>query len=40
MAINFMSSKDTDECSVMHSESEKIQIMINNKADESCQRIF
>lgn len=40
MAINVMSSKDTDEGSATHSESEKIQIMINNKADESYQRIF
>ena len=32
--INFMSSKDTDEECIMHSKSDNIEIMINDKADE------
>ena len=32
IAINFMSSKDDDEQYVMHSKSDNIEIMINDKA--------
>ena len=34
IAVNFMSSKDTDEEHVMHSASGNIEIMINYKTDE------
>ena len=34
IAVNFMSSKDTDEEHVMHSASGNIEIMINDKTDE------
>ena len=34
IAINFISSKDTNEERVMHSKSDNIEIMINDKADE------
>ena len=34
IAINFISSKDTDEERVMHSKSDNIEIIIHNKADE------
>ena len=33
-------SKDTDEERVMHSKSDKIEIMINDEADEVIQEIF
>ena len=34
IAINFISSKNTDEERVMHSKSDNIEIIIHNKADE------
>ena len=34
IAINFISSKDTDEERVMHSKSDNIEIIIPDKADE------
>ena len=34
IAINFISSKDTDEERVMHSKSDNIEIIIHDKADE------
>ena len=34
LAINFISSKDNDEERVMHSKSDNIEIMINDKADQ------
>ena len=34
MAINFISSNDTDEECVMHSKSDNIEIMIDDKVDE------
>ena len=34
IAINFMFSKNTDEERLMHSSSDDIEIMINDKADE------
>ena len=34
IAINFISSKHNDEEHVMHSKSEKMEIMINDRADE------
>ena len=38
--INFMSSKDTDEESVMHSKSDNIEIMISDKVDEVTEELF
>ena len=40
IAINFISSKDTDEERVMHSKSDNIEIMINDKADEVIEELF
>ena len=40
MAINFMFSRDTDEKHVLHSKSDKIEITINDKADEVIKEIF
>ena len=37
---NFISSKDDDEECVMHSKSDKMQIMINDKADEVIEKCF
>ena len=34
MAINFISSKDSDETRTMHTESKNIEIMIGSKTDE------
>ena len=34
IAINFLSSKSNDEKLVMHSKSDNIEIMINDKTDE------
>ena len=34
MTINFISSNDTDEECVMHSKSDNIEIMIDDKVDE------
>ena len=34
IAINFISSKDTDEERVMHSKSDNIEVIIHHKADE------
>ena len=34
IAINFISSRDTDEERVMHSKSDNIEIIIHSKADE------
>ena len=38
--INFMSSKDNDEEHVMHSKSDNIKIMSNDKADEVIEELF
>ena len=40
IAINFISSKDNDEERVMHSKSDNIEIMINNRADEVIEELF
>ena len=40
IAINFVSSKDKDEERVMHSKSNNIEIMINDKADEAIEEPF
>ena len=40
IAINFMSSKDNDELQVMHSKSDNIEIMKNNKTDEVTEKRF
>ena len=40
IAINFISSKDTDEERVMHLESDNIEIMIYNKAKEVIQELL
>ena len=34
VAINFVSHKETDEERVMHSKSDNLEILINNKANE------
>ena len=38
--VNFMSSKDNDEERVMHSKSDNIEIMVNNKVDEVIEELF
>ena len=38
--ILFLSSKDNDEKSVIHSTSNKIEIMINDKADQVTEELF
>ena len=40
IAINFISSKDTDEESVVYSKRDKIKNMINDKADEGTEELF
>ena len=40
ITINFISSKDTDEQHVIHSESDNIEIMTNNKGDEVLEELF
>ena len=40
ISINFISSKDKDEDRVMHLKSDKIEIMINDKADEVIEKLF
>ena len=40
IAINFTPSKDNNEERVMHSKSDEIEIMINNKADKVIQGLF
>ena len=40
IAINFISSKTNDEERVMHSESDNIEIMINDKTDEIIEKFF
>ena len=40
IAINFTSSKDNDEARVIHSKSEIIEIVINNKADKVIEKRF
>ena len=40
ITINFISSKDNDEKRVMHSKSDKTEIMINDKADEVIEELF
>ena len=40
IAINFISSKDNDGERVMHSKSDNIEIMINDKADEVTEKFF
>ena len=39
-AINFISSKDHDEECVMHSKSDNIEIMINDKPEEVIEGLF
>ena len=39
-AVDFVCSKDNDEERVMHSKSDKIEIMIIDKADEVIEEIF
>ena len=39
-SINFISSKDNDEERVMHSETDKKEVMINDKADEVVEELF
>ena len=38
--INFISSKDTDELCVMHSKSDNIEIMVDDKEDEVIKKLF
>ena len=40
ISINFMSSKDTDEDRLMHSESDIIEIMISDKEDKIIEEFF
>ena len=40
IAINFISSKDNDEGRVMHSKSDSIEIVINDKANEFMEELF
>ena len=40
IAINFVSQRETDEEHVMHSKSDNIKIMINDKADEDIEELF
>ena len=40
ITINFIFSKDTDEEPVMHSNSDGIEIMINDEADEVIEELF
>ena len=40
IANNFISSIDHDEERVMHSKSDKIEIMINDKADDVVKELF
>ena len=40
MAVNFISSKDTDEGHVMYLRSDNIEIMINDKTNEVTEELF
>ena len=40
IAINFISSKGNDNDRVMHSKSDNIEIMINDRADEVIKKLF
>ena len=40
MAINFISSKDSDETRTMHAKSDNVEIIMGNKTDESIEGIF
>ena len=40
IVINFISFKDTDKKHVMHSRSNNIEIMIDDKADEVIEELF
>ena len=40
IAINFMTSKDSNEMRTMHSKSDKIEISIGNEADEIIKKQF
>ena len=40
IAINFISAKDTDEACIMHSKSDNIEIMINDKAYKVIEELF
>ena len=40
VAINFISAKDTDEERVMHSKSDNIELMINDKAHKVFNHFF
>ena len=40
MAINFFSSKDSEEIRTMHSKSDNIEILIGNETDEIIEDLF
>ena len=40
MAINFISSKDSDETSTMHSKSNNVEIMMDSETDELIEELF
>ena len=40
MAINFMSSKDTNEMGIRHTKTDNIEIMIGNEKDRIIQKLF
>ena len=40
MQINFISSKDSEETSTMHTKSHNIEIMMGNETDEIIEKLF
>ena len=40
MAINFISSKDSDETRIMHTKSNNVEIMIGSETDEIIENLF
>ena len=40
MSINFVSSKDSDTTRTMHTKSDRIEIMMDSKADDVIKEIF
>ena len=40
MAINFISSKDSDETCTMHAKSNNVEIMMGNETNETIEELF
>ena len=40
MAINFISSKDSDEIRTMHTKSKNVEIMVGNETNEIIEKLF